>query len=175
MLYIYVLLISLNFHFTSVHVAFNRVLISAIWRRCLNNYLFIVMQRCVKYSHRIKRHCYLNAYCLALVTWSTALMLMKKYDIFAIFQPINRLYLETIHIYLYVPPGFRSQSSHVHDLDIWSRHYTLYSKSAFNYICAVIYYRKRNMNTYFHIMSLLDPSVKVHDNLATQGQEQLLI
>ena len=31
------------------------------------------------------------------------------------------------------------------------------------------------MNTYFHIMSLLDPSVKVHDNLATQGQEQLLI
>ena len=40
-------------------------------------------------------------------------------------HPINRFYLETKHIYLYVSPGVRAQSRYVHDLDACGRQYKL--------------------------------------------------
>ena len=70
------------------------------------------------------------------VTWSPALSVNADENVWStvLIRRINQLYLGTTHIYLYVSPGFRAQSSPVNDLDACGGHCKLNNKSAFNYL-----------------------------------------
>ena len=102
--------------------------VSAMWHRCSFEELFIPNYAKITTTFSQKKNIVIRYIIPGTIVMVYSLKVDEKVWYIDSIRPINRLYLETIHIYLYVYPGVRVQSSYVHYLDACIRQYKLYNK-----------------------------------------------